>query len=176
VDEKLLTFGKVLVFSGFFALLGAAFGALVGYLAWKRGQAAGSVAGLSLARAIERASGRQSTPGQTGALVGAIDGTLFLGTIGTVVGLIAARGHVSWFLLSRVAYGMFLLTGGAVFFGGIAVGIIYGGSRSLAGVFAGGVVGGLSGALVARGDGFLIGAIGGVAAGTLLGIFRRADR
>ena len=71
---------------------------------------------------------------------------------------------------------MLVLAGGAIFFGGLALGIIYAGTRSLAGVFAGGVAGAVSGAMLMRGDGFIVGAIGGLLAGTLLGVASRSRK
>jgi outer membrane lipoprotein SlyB len=69
-----------------------------------------------------------------------------------------------------------MLAGGAVFFGGIALAIIYSGTRSVAGVFAGGMMGAFSGALIGRGDGLVIGALCGVLGGTLLGLATRHRR
>jgi hypothetical protein len=176
VDEELQTFARVLACGGFFGLLGAAFGGLVGYLAWNRGRPAGSAAGLAVASAIDRVIRQSSSPGRTGMLVGAIDGLLFLGLTGTTLGLVAARAHFGWAALSRMAFGTLTIAGGAVFFGGLALGIIYSGARALAGVFAGGMVGAASGAILGRGDGLVVGAIGGVLAGTLLGVAVRSRR
>jgi hypothetical protein len=176
LDKELETFARVLACGGFFGLLGAAFGALVGHLSWKRGHSAGSAAGLAIARAMARVAGRQSSPGRTGALVGATDGLIFLGLVGTAVGLLAARGHFGWTLLGRAAFGVLILTGSAVFFGGLALGIIHAGTRAIAGVFAGGMLGAASGAMLARGDGLVLGAVGGVLAGTLLGMVSRSHR
>jgi hypothetical protein len=176
MDEPLQTFARVLACGGFFGALGAAFGGLVGYLSWNRGRPAGSGVGLAVASALDRIAGRKSRPGRTGTVVGAIDGLLFLGLAGTALGLVAARGHFGWALLSRVAFGTLILTGGAVFFGGLALGIIYAGARAMAGVFAGGMLGAASGALLGRADGLVLGAVGGVLAGTLLGVANRAKR
>jgi hypothetical protein len=173
VDEPLQTFARVLACGGFFGVLGAAFGGLVGYLSWTRGRPAGSGAGLAIASTMDRIAGRKSSPAQTGILVGAFDGLLFLGLAGTALGLVAARGHFGWAFLSRIALGTLMLTGGAVFFGGLALGIIYAGARAMAGVFAGGMLGAASGALLGRGDGLVLGAIGGVLAGTILGVASR---
>jgi hypothetical protein len=176
VDEQLLTFGRVLACGGFFALVGAAFGGLVGHLAWMRGRPAGSVPGLTVARAMARITGREGSPGATGAVVGAVDGFLFLGLSGVALGLLAAKGHFGWAVLSRLAFGFLVLTGGAVFFGGLAVGITYAGVRSIAGVFAAGMVGAAGGGIIGRGDGIVAGAVGGMLAGTLLGLFRRGRK
>jgi hypothetical protein len=176
VDKELETFARVLACGGFFGLLGAGFGGLVGYLSWKRGHASGSAAGLALARAMARVSGRESSPGRTGAVVGATDGALFLGLLGTGVGLLAARSHIGWTMLGQAAFAILILTGAAVFFGGLALGIIYAGSRAIAGVFAGGMLGAASGAILGRGDGLVLGAVGGVLAGTLLGMVSRSRR
>jgi hypothetical protein len=173
VDEQLQSFARVLAAGGFFALLGAVFGGLVGYLSWKRGRPAGSAAGLAAARALARAAGRDNTPGTTGIVVGATDGLLFLGLAGTALGLLAARGHIEWTVPGRVAFGLLVLAGGAVFFGGLAFGIIYSGTRGVAGVFAGGMLGAVSGALLGRSDGIVIGAVSGVFAGTILGVTSR---
>jgi hypothetical protein len=176
VDDQLRTFLQVLACGGSFGLLGAAFGGLVGHLAWRRGRPAGSAAGLAVARAMARAAGREGTPGGTGILVGATDGLIFLGVIGTALGLSAARGHFAWSVLNRLGFGFLVLTGGAVLFGGMALGIVYAGSRAVAGVFAGGIIGAASGAVLGRGDGLVLGAVGGLLAGTLLGVATRARR
>ncbi len=176
MDDRLRTFLLVLGSAGFFGLLGAAFGALVGHLSWKRGRPAGSAAGLAVARAMARAAGREGPPGRTGALVGGTDGFLFLGLLGTGFGLIAARGRADWASLGRPALGALVLTAGAIFFGGLALALTRAGTRAIAGVFAGGMVGAISGALFARADGLMIGAVSGVLAGTLLGVVRRGRR
>jgi hypothetical protein len=176
VDEQLLTFARVLACGGFFAFVGALFGGFVGHLSWKRGRPAGSVAGLSVARAMARMAGQEGTPGSTGALVGAVDGFLFLGLSGVALGLFAAKSHMGWAVLNRLAFGFLVLSGGAVFFGGLAVGISYAGVRAIAGVFAGGMLGAASGGLVGHGDGIVFGAVGGMAAGTILSLFRRVRR
>jgi hypothetical protein len=176
MDPQLQTFARVLACGGFFGLVGAAFGGLVGHLAWKRGRPAGSTAGLTVARALVRARGENLSPSVTGSVVGATDGLLFLGTIGTALGLLAARGHIGWASLSQVAFALLALSGAAVFFGGIASGILYAGVRAIAGIFAGGILGAASGALLARGDGVVLGALGGVLAGTVFGVASRALR
>jgi hypothetical protein len=176
VNEQLQTFARVLAAGGFFGLLGAAFGGLVGHLSWKRGRPAGSAAGLAVARAMARVSSRESSPGSTGTLVGAIDGLIFLGLLGTACGLLAAHGQFAWSSLSRAAFAFLIITGGAVFFGGLALGITYAGTRAVAGVFAGGMLGAASGALLGRGDGIVIGAITGVLVGTLTGVAIRSRR
>jgi outer membrane lipoprotein SlyB len=109
-------------------------------------------------------------------LVGAIDGSLFLGIFGTAVGLIGARGHVAWTTLGHAAFSVLLLIAAAVFFGCLALGIIYAGGRAVAGVFAGGMLGAASGAFIGRADGLVIGALGGVLAGTVLGVVSRGRR
>jgi hypothetical protein len=177
VDDRLRAFWQVFASGAFFGVLGAAFGALVGHLSWTRGRPAGSAAGLAVARALARVSEREATPGRSGLVVGAVDGFLFLGLLGTVFGLlITARGSADWAVLSRPAVGALLLTGGAVFFGGLALAIIHAGGKAVIGVFAGGMVGAVSGAFFARADGIIIGAVGGVLAGTVLGVARRGRR
>jgi hypothetical protein len=176
MDEQLLTFGRVLACGGFFALVGALFGGLVGHLSWKRGRPAGSAAGLSVARAMARVAGQDSSPGGTGMLVGAVDGFLFLGLSGVALGLLAARGHFGWAVLNRLAFGFLVLSGGAVFFGSLAVGITYAGVRAIASVFAAGMLGAAGGGLISRGDGIVFGAVIGMLAGTLLGLFQSARR
>ncbi len=176
VDEQLRDFGRVLACGGFFGLLGFAFGGLAGHVAWKGGRPAGSAAGLAVANAVARVTRRQATPAWTGTLVGAVDGLFFLGLLGTMTGLCAVRVRVDWAVAGRVAGGALLLAGGALFFGWLAIGMIYGGARAFAGVFAGGVVGAASGAALGRTDGLLIGAVGGVLAGTLLGVVNRGKR
>ncbi len=170
MDDRLATFARVLAFTGFFGLVGAAFGGLVGHLAWKRGRPAGSAVGLGVARAFARVARSEASAGRTGTLVGAVDGLLFLGFSGAVLGLLAARGHVGWVALGHAAFGFLILTGGAVFFGGMALGLVYAGVRAIAGVFAAGVLGAAGGALIGHADGLVVGAVAGILTGTLLGV------
>jgi hypothetical protein len=177
MDERVRTFAWVLAGTGFFGLLGAAFGALAGHLSWRGGRRAGTAAGLTVARAFARAAGREFSPGRTGALVGGCDGLLFLGVLGAALGLVAAaRGRAGWGVLGSVAFGALALVGGAVFFGTLAYGIRRGGVRALAGVFAGGMLGAFAGSAVAGADGLVFGAVAGVVAGTLLGVATHGAR
>lgn len=175
MDERVRTFAWVLAGTGFFGLLGAAFGALAGLISWRNGRPTGTAAGLAVARAFARAAGREFPPGRSGALAGGADGLLFLGVLGAVLGLVAAaKGRAGWAVLGPAAFGGLSLVGGAVFFGLHAYWIVRGGACAVAAVFLGGMLGAFAGALAARGNGLIIGAVAGMFAGTVLGVMLRA--
>src|SRR4051812_49889670 len=136
MDERVRAFAWVLASGGFFGLLGGAFGALVGHLTFRSGRAAGGAAGLGVADALARVAGEQLPPGRKAVLVGAVDGLLFLGAVGTAVGLpAAAKGRGGWALLSPPAVGAVLLVGGAAVFGLLGYGLLPPGGRGPAGGF-----------------------------------------
>jgi hypothetical protein len=167
MDERTRLFLWVLAGGGFFALLGAAFGALTGALTWRSGRAAGTGLGLAVARAFARVADAELSPTRTGALVGGVDGAAFLGVVGAIIGYVAgARRPAEWQTLrSAMLAGALLVLGGA-FFGLLAYRIVAGGVRAVAGLFVGGLLGAVLGHSLGGLDGLLIGAIGGAVAGT----------
>jgi hypothetical protein len=166
----------VLGSGGFFAALGAVFGALSGGLYWKSGRVCGTSAGLRFAEAFARFSEREMSPARKGALVGAADGFLFLGLVGALLGAVAVyRVHPPSQLMLPVAWSGLALGGGAVAFGLLALAIIRNGLRAVACLGIVGVLGAFLGWWLGRDNGLMIGALSGVVAGTLVsfGVRRR---
>src|SRR6266508_2606524 len=94
MDEPLILFAWTLGGTVAFGTLGALFGGLSGWLSWRGGSASGSVLGRRVADALARLIETELTDSHRSALIGAADGGLFLGMVGTLVGLVAAKsGH-----------------------------------------------------------------------------------
>lgn len=145
------------------ALLGAAFGAVVGYFHWQGGGGAGTTFGLTVVRAFERAAGKDFPPVRKGVIIGAADGFLFLGVLGLLLGGIQAyRGAPAGELLGPAA-AVGGLMAGAVVFGILAYSLLRAGMWAVAALCAGALLAGLSGALLAGPTGLIIGlSLGGV--------------
>jgi len=142
VDEQTRLFLWVLACAGGFAVLGGLFGAVTGYVAWKEGRAAGTALGLSVGRAFARAAGGKLPPQREGALVGAADGVVFLGGLGTVIGLVLClRGQAGWEAISPALFAGMALVGAAVLFGGLACLLLFTGFRGLVWLIAGAALG-----------------------------------
>jgi hypothetical protein len=153
--------------AGFFGLLGACFGAVVGGLTWREGRAAGTGLGLAVARAYDRAARTELPRGLKGMIVGAVDGFTFLGVVGLLLSAVAAvYGRLSWEWLYPIGKLLLGLMFGALFFGALAYGMVRGGFRAVAAVFVGGVLGALAGAGLRGADGMLPGTIAGIVLGT----------
>jgi hypothetical protein len=168
MDDRLQTFLWVLGSGGFFAALGAAFGAVSGALCWTSGRTAGTAIGLRFADAFARVSDREMTRGHRGALVGAADGFFFLGLLGALVGAFAVyRVHPPSQLMMPLAWGGLALGGGAIAFGLLAMAIVRNGIWAVACLGVAGLVGALAGWRLGRDNGLMIGAIAGVVLGTL---------
>jgi hypothetical protein len=152
--------------------LGALFGGLAGALARASGYAAGGVFGHAAAEALQRVARKELSPVLLGAVVGAADGALFLGLVGAALGVLASRVSLpaGAGTLPAVVFGVALLALGAVFFGGLAYGLLRAGMRSLP-VLAGLAVGGVVGADLGAGPGALL----GLMIGSLLGLLAAAS-
>lgn len=165
-DNRLVVFAWTLAGAFAFALLGGLFGGLAGWLSWRGGSASGSILGRKAADAVARLRERELSEGARGAVVGAADGALFLGLVGTVIGLVAGhRGQApaSWLVPAFTV--LLLLVGGAVVFGTLAYGL----DRLRVGAVVGVFVGGLGGALFTASY-FGVGhTVPGAVAGLLLG-------
>ena len=152
-------------------VLGILFGALAGVLYWRSGRSSGTRAALGLAEAFRRVTGREWSRPATGAVVGAVDGGLFFGVVGTVVGAVAVYGGAvpEEVLPSALLMALFLV-GGAAFFGVLAYTLTRAGAGAILPLAVCGIGGVLAGRWLAGVDGLLPGAILGVVAGSLVGL------
>jgi hypothetical protein len=167
MDERLGIFLWTLAGAFSFALLGGLFGSLAGWLNARHGHASGTILGRKAADAVARLLERELTATGRAALVGAADGALFLGLIGTLIGLIAGqRGQAPAAWLVPAFAILLLLVIGAVFFGLLAYGLV----RLRIGAVAGVFVGGMGGALFAAHSIGPAHIVPGAVAGILLGV------
>jgi hypothetical protein len=168
MDEPLILFAWTLGGTVAFGVLGALFGGLSGWISWRNGSASGSVVGRRVADALARLFETEMSDPQRGALIGAADGGFFLGLLGTLVGVIAARsGHApqSW-LVPLFLITLALVTG-ALMFGVLALGLIRLRLRAVVGASLGGVLGALSGGWFLGVLHIVPGAVAGILLGTL---------
>lgn len=146
MDEPLILFAWTLGGTVAFGVLGALFGGLSGWLSWRGGSASGSVLGRRVADALARLIETEMTDPQRGALIGAADGGFFLGLLGTVIGLIAAKsGHAPQSWLLPLFFITLSLVLSAVMFGVLALGLIRLRLHAVVGASIGGVTGALLG-------------------------------
>jgi hypothetical protein len=166
MDERLRTFLLVLGGGAFLGLLGALFGAVTGACYWCSGKAAGTAAGLGVARAFDRAGGRKVSRLTRGLLVGAVDGFLFLGGLGVVIGAVLAHSRQDRAeVLLPLSLAAVLIVLGALCFGLLAYGLARAGVRSLAFVFVGAMLGCFAGLRLGGWTGLLFGCLLGVLCG-----------
>jgi hypothetical protein len=154
------------------ALLGALFGGLTGMLHWRAGKATGGWFGLRVLAALEEAGESEFSPTFKGILVGAVDGLLFLGTLGAVIGLVIVLWHpgreaILGTGLLAVAFLMF----GAVGFGLLAYCLVRAGSRGIGGPLALALAGSYLGFRFFGLTGLLLGCMAGLVGGALLTLF-----
>ena len=94
MGDPLVTFAWTLGGGLALAILGGFFGALARWFSWKRGDSTGTGLGRRVARALARLASEEPSPGAMNVISGAVDGAMFLGLIGVVVGLLAREvGH-----------------------------------------------------------------------------------
>src|SRR5438067_9783918 len=91
MDEPLILLAWTLGGTLAFGVLGALFGGLAAWLSCRAGHAPGSAVGRRVAEALARLREEELTELQKGTLIGAVDGAFFLGLVGTLVGVAAAR-------------------------------------------------------------------------------------
>lgn len=166
MDEPLVLLGWTIGGTVAFGSLGALFGGLSGWLNWRGGHTSGTGVGRRVAAALAQLGAEELTPAQSATLVGAVDGGFFLGLLGTLVGLIAARAEVE---PGRWLVPLFLITLALVvatlILGAMALGLVRLKIPAVVALF----VGGMSGALGAF---FLYGSASlfpGLIVGILLG-------
>jgi hypothetical protein len=170
MDEQIGAFACALSGAGLFAAVGAVFGGLARYLARLHGQAAGGVLGRLVTDSLQRVSGREMAPLTAAAISGSVEGAVFLGVFGSVVGLVAARAAEPFQTLASVTAGFSLLAFAAALFGLVAYGMLWLGVRVVGGVFLGGISGALAGARLAGAHGILLGTVAGALFGMVVGL------
>ena len=172
MDERLRTFVWILGSGCFGAALGILFGGLAGLLYWRSGKASGSRLAHRLIAAFVRLSRRDLSHTAKGGLVGAVDGFLFLGTVGTILGAITILGGgVPGEMIRPALWLSLLLVGGATFFGMFAYTLTHAGVRALAPVAVAGVIGAALGSFLGGLGGLLLGVVLGMVAGNVVGLW-----
>ncbi len=152
------------------ALVGAAFGALTGYLTHRDGRAAGSIIGRTVAEIFVRGDDAIMSPSRQAVLVGAVDGAFFLGILGAAVCLwIGLDGNLHPAVAVRLAAALLGLSLMAAAFGSLAFGLTSLGVRIIGVVCLAAIVGALAGYQLAHSDGVLVGILAGSGCGILLG-------
>jgi hypothetical protein len=128
-----------------YAIVGALFGGLAGWLTVLSGRAAGGPIGRSVAAAMELSSAAARS-----AVAGAVDGALFLGTVGFFIGFFSG-----WPGAPYAIGGVVALTLSAAVFGGFAYLLVQRRHPQLAAVF-GALIGGAAAAILSEGAGAAI--------------------
>jgi MFS family permease len=165
-DDRLILVFWVIGGAAFLAIIGALFGGLAGFMARLDGREPGGIVGWHVLRAVERGLHRKLPSPHAGVLVGAFDGAAFLGAIGAILGLLAAKAE--WFsnrVLLASLFGIAIVAGLAVVFGLAAYLFSRGGVVVFGTACAGGVAGIYLGAMLAEAGGILIGGGLGLLAG-----------
>ncbi len=171
MDERLRAFAWILGSGCGGGALGAVFGALAGALYWRSGRSSGTRLALGVAEAFRRLSAREMSRPAQGALVGGVDGCLFLGLVGTVVGAAAVYGGgVPGEVLRGALFLALFLVGGAAFFGVLAYTLTRAGVTALLPVALGGVLGAALGWRLGGPGGLLVGGVSGIVAGNVIGL------
>ena len=169
MDDRLGLFLWTLAGAFSFALLGGLFGGLAGWFGARHGSASGTLLGRKVADALARLLERELTETGRAAVVGGADGALFLGLIGTLIGLVAGqRGEepAAWLVPAFAV--LLLLVVGAAFFGLLAYGLVRLSVGSVLGVFLGGIGGALFTAHSIGAAHIVPGAVAGILLGVLV--------
>jgi hypothetical protein len=149
------------------AMIGMAFGALTGAVHWGNGRAAGTFLGHRVLEAFESAGGREYSPRKRGTIVGATDGFLFLGVVGTLLGVVFTYvGVPDTGVFLSLAIGSFFVALAAVFFGMLAYALVRNGVVAVIGLFVGGMSGAFMAAMLFGADYLMLGVIPGIVLGT----------
>jgi hypothetical protein len=144
MDDSLVVFGWTLGGAVAFGLLGLLFGGFVGWFNGASGRASGTILGRKVAAALSRLSEREMNDVQRGALIGAVDGAIFMGAVGLLVGLIAGwRGQAPAAWLLPLFQITMLLMALAIGFGLLALGILRLRLRAIVPLFVCSIAGGL---------------------------------
>ncbi len=125
MDDSLVLFAWTLGGAVAFGLLGTLFGGFAGWHSWSSGRASGTLLARNVADALARLSEREWNDVQRGTLIGAVDGAIFLGSVGLLIGLIAGwRGQAPAEWLLPLFQIVLLLAVLAFSFGLLALGIL----------------------------------------------------
>ncbi len=152
---------------GFGAALGCAFGCVTGALHWSNGGRPGTFFAQHLAQAFQMPGEQEMSPRMRGALVGAVDGFVFLGVVGTLLGAVFAyAGRPDNQTLFYLGAGGVLLALAAVCFGLLAYAVVHNGVWAVIGLCLGGMGGGFTAALLISADHLPIGVVPGMILGT----------
>lgn len=142
MDEPLVMLAWTLAGTLAFGLVGALFGGVSAWLNSRSGHVSGSGVGRRIAEALAQLREEELSDIQKGTLVGVVDGALFLGVLGTLVGVLAFQSGKpphTWLVPLFVV--LVALTGGAMLFGVLALGMVRLGLRAVVAVFVGGILG-----------------------------------
>jgi hypothetical protein len=167
MDEIWRHLAWILGTGGFGAAIGMVFGAVTGYVHWSNGRSPGTFLGHRVAEAFESAGGREYSPGKRGTIIGATDGFLFLGVIGTLLGVVFTYvAPLDNGIMIELGIGGFLLTLTALLFGMLAYALVRSGVVAVVGLSIGGMAGAFTAALVLGVDHLMLGVIPGMVLGT----------
>jgi hypothetical protein len=170
MDERMRAFAWILGSGCGGGALGAVFGALAGALYWRSGRSSGTRLAQGIAETFTRLAGREMSRPAHGALVGAVDGCLFLGVVGTILGVVAVYGGAPDEVLRPALLLALFLIGAATFFGVLAYTLTHAGVGALLPVAVGGVLGAALGWGLAGAGGLLVGAVLGIVLGNVIGL------
>ncbi len=152
---------------GFGAVVGMAFGAVTGAVHWGGGRAAGTFLGHRVMETFEAAGGQEYSPRKRGAIVGATDGFIFLGILGTLLGVVFTYvGAPDSGVVVYLAISGFLIALAAVFFGLLACALVRNGVVAVIGLFVGGMGGAFVAAALFGADHLMLGIVPGIVLGT----------
>lgn len=171
MDERLRFALWILGGAGFFGLLGALFGGVVGAVTWRDGRAAGGFLGMAVADAFDRVREHPLSPTARGTLVGVVDGAFFLAVLGAAAGAVAGRQiDLAPQVVVAVCSGAVLLVLAAIVFGLLASNLVRAGVWVVGGVCAAALVGAVLGGRIGGSDGILLGMSIGALLGFLFGL------
>jgi hypothetical protein len=169
MDERTALYLSILGGSGYFAVLGSLFGSLVGWIHSGQGYQSGTAVGLAVARAYDRLAPKGLSDTVRGMVTGGSDGLVIGAGFGLVLSLLAARyAPEGWQYLLTIGWGSAILAMAALALGLLAGLLTSLGTHAVAGLFFGGVLGGLLGLTWRGTDGLMVGVASGSVGGVLL--------
>jgi len=170
MDDRFVLFCWAVGGGVFLGVVGALFGGLAGLMARLHDRSPGGFLGWRVLRAVESVLHREISPVPAGVLVGAVDGAAFLGTVGVLLGLLAAKTDLlPPTALLAIFLGIGMIAALAAAFGGTAYLFARGGIRLFSAVCVGGVLGICTGMEIADSEGVMVGAPLGLLLGFVIG-------